>query len=120
MVGHPLFVHDSVSASVAGDDIVRVAAIGTPAIAKLLAFGNDPQGCLKSQLGSVDDDISGMGPLDFFKPGIDPVPQVYNAGLKSFQVRPSIGLGFCSKKEKKQALLQAVKKRNFKVCSSAQ
>ncbi len=88
MVGHPLFVHDAIRTAVAGNHIVRMSAIGAPAVAKMLAPGDDAQSVLEPKLGSVNDDVSGILAFDFFVFGIQSRTVIDDGSLESGAFRP--------------------------------
>ena len=70
MIGHILLVHDTIAAAVAGDDVVRVAAVGAPPVGKTLPFGNHPQCGLPTEFGCMHNDVVCMDTLDFWITGV--------------------------------------------------
>lgn len=87
VIGDPLLVHDAVGASVAGDNIVCMAAVGELAVAKTLAPGNDAQRGVAPELRCVNDDIAGMLAFDFFVSGVEPGSVVDDGALKPVALR---------------------------------
>ncbi len=82
VIGHIGLVHDAIRATVAGNDIMGMTAIGASTVAEKFSFGDNSQRRFKSEFRGVDNNVVSIFASDFFESGIQPRAEIDDGALK--------------------------------------